>query len=277
MQYAQQTVFISPTGRAFPEAPIGCFRPFAALLPSSRRHPGCRKEPSMPNSRDSTRRGLQAARRCLSVRPEGGGDYGDVVYRSAGHINLVMADVAGHDAEAARIAETVRNTVLSHAVGHMTPAAVVKLMNRLLHREFERAGRFMTMLYAAYSPQTGILRYVNGGHHPFMLIRQDICRLLPTTNDMLLGVMETATFTEDSIRLRQGDVLVLYTDGILEARNARGHMFGIERLCRIARQCAATSTPHELLDAVYEAVLRHTGSLKRDDDQTLMVVKMENV
>ena len=217
--------------------------------------------------------GIQVADRCLSVRREGGGDYGDVLQRSGGTVGLVMADVAGHDAEAARIADSVRNTLRTHAYRHLTPAVVATLMNCSLHQEWVRTERFVTMLYAMYAPQTNILRYANAGHHPLILVRNGVCRLL-STGDMLLGVVDTATFTEGEVTLRHGDVLVAYTDGIIEARNAGGTMFGVERLCRIVRANAGTLSPGELLDAVYAEIIRHTGSVERNDDQTMLVMKV---
>ena len=134
---------------------------------------------------------------------------------------------------------------------------------------------FVTVFYGVLDPLTATLTYCNAGHNPPYFLgggMDDVEEL--TRTGMALGVLEQTEFTQETLRMEPGDALVLYTDGITEARDPDGIMFGEERLLEVAQKaqgCAAWEIQEALLDEIHGFV----GDAPRLDDITLMVLAME--
>ena len=148
-------------------------------------------------------------------------------------------------------------------------------VNEHLFEDLSRSELFITFFLASYDIKRKSLTYCSAGHNPPLLYRAEKCgdvqRLeaagVPT------GILPEFSFEERTIGLKTGDVLVLYTDGITEAKNSEGDFFGEERL-RGVIDAQAGSTAQQLLDAVIHAVEDHQGAGKSDDDQTVIVMKV---
>lgn len=163
-----------------------------------------------------------------------GGDYFDY-FENGENLDFVVADVSGHSVGAALIMTEVRSMVRAQsrpaAAAH--PAHMLRELNDLLYEDLDRSELFITMFFCRYESATGRLKYANAGHNPGLLLRsgrQDCMEL--DSDGLVLGAMRVVDFQERSVLLSQGDKLLFYTDGVVEAQDASGAFFGLERLCR---------------------------------------------
>lgn len=189
-----------------------------------------------------------------------GGDFYDVFSLGDGKVVALMGDVAGHGVQAARTATLVKDVV--HAFVHQgaSPAEVLKKTNRLL---VEKAlDGFVSLFLGVLDTADGTLRYCSAGHPDTLLRRspKNVHRLQSASSP--LGVFFDATWREEEVELRPEDILLLYTDGVTEARNG-ALFFGEDRLQTIVRDCstAVEQLPHLILDEV----LAFTDGILRDD------------
>jgi sigma-B regulation protein RsbU (phosphoserine phosphatase) len=136
---------------------------------------------------------------------------------------------------------------------------------------------FVTLFYALLDPANGAFTYVNAGHNPPLVCREGNrsrgerpALLMPT--GMALGVLEDAPLEQRTLHLEPGDWVLLYTDGITEAMNAQGELFGEERLFRVLEaHCHRTAT--EVLDALESAIDEYAGGAAQSDDIAMMMLK----
>ena len=156
------------------------------------------------------------------------------------------------------------------APGGATPAVAVSRLNRrLAAREIE--ARFATFVYGILSPD-GRFAYTNAGHNaPAVLTRGGIRRL--TKGGPILGAFPDAPFEEETVPLTAGDSVVMFTDGVTEARNADDEEFGEPRLMA-ALESAATSAPAVLLNRTFAAVREFCGGAEQNDDVTVAVTRL---
>ncbi|CAA9236548.1 MAG: Serine phosphatase RsbU, regulator of sigma subunit [uncultured Actinomycetospora sp.] len=201
-----------------------------------------------------------------------GGDLYDVHEDAErGRWALTVADVCGKGPEAAALTALIRHTV--HAeVGHgLVPAEVLRRVNAamLRHRGGNRA-RFATMAHAAVTvdPAGVAVALVNGGHPPALILRGDRVEWLEVPGT-LVGVYPDVYLDEVRVRLDPGDALLLYTDGVTEARSPDG-WFGSERLAALVGSLAGASAD-EIADGVLTAVTDFQGGRLRDDVALLCV------
>ena len=124
-----------------------------------------------------------------------------------------------------------------------------------------------------YDPVTATLSYARSGHNPPLIKdgQTGKLRILDKDGGLPLGVFDPYEITGDTLEFRPNDTLVLYTDGITEAFNDKREMFGAHRLDEALTKC--TGAPDCVVDSVHSALFKHTGSLSRADDQTLVAIR----
>lgn len=185
----------------------------------------------------------------------------------------MIADVSGHGAIAAM--EAVQfDAILRTYQGNEPPggpAGVLTYANRYFFSR-KRRKHFLTAFACVYHPERGELDYVNAGHPPALLLRDgQITRLGDgDAGGIPVGVVREHQWSNQSAKFGPGDVLVLYTDGIIEARNAAGEPFGIEGIER--RLKTMTPDPTAMLSRLRLALIAHQGKDVGADDQTLIVI-----
>jgi len=217
--------------------------------------------------------GVDIAGRCISAALVGG-DYYDFFLRSRQIVDIVIADVSGHSVGAALIMSEVRTLLRAEANSAHTPRAVLETLNIQLHDDLSRAELFITMFYAEYNGDTGILSYSNAGHnHPVLQRRDESVPRELDTEGLILGVKKDVLFEERSVRLISGDILVFYTDGLTEACNGEGEMFNTTGVYNHLTTCMHLSA-NEILDSFYARIHEFTGSQSLQDDISLVVVKI---
>ena len=185
---------------------------------------------------------------------------------------VIVGDVSGHGAAAAMEAVQFDAIMRTYKGGGGTPpAAAMNYANRHFFSRRSR-GHFMTVFAMLYRPDTRVLGYLSAGHPPMLHRRGSEVRLLGEGDQIPLGVLRDYEYRNNDVVLEPGDLLMLYTDGMTEARDRRDRMFGIERL----RELFASSrdTPHEIRDRIVAEVSQHQGGPIGTDDQTLIVLKI---
>jgi sigma-B regulation protein RsbU (phosphoserine phosphatase) len=160
------------------------------------------------------------------------------------------------------------------AQGVCSPAEVIGALNRDLAAR-SRHGMFCTMCYMCIDLETGKARVANAGHHPAVLIGAESVRLFGEASGPPSGVLADATWCDEEIQLSPGDTVLLYTDGIVEARENNGGPsceYGTSRLTETSAQFR-DKTPKELVDAVNRAVLDHCAPGLPHDDCTAIALR----
>jgi serine phosphatase RsbU (regulator of sigma subunit) len=202
-----------------------------------------------------------------------GGDYYGYVSMPDGSLGLAMADVSGHGVGAALYMAAAKGAIQSEARRILAPSELLRRTNELLVTDFSEGDVFATAVFLRFHPEGRRLDSCNGGHNPPLLFRAggEIERL--ERGGPALGVLRGMSYLEEAWTLAPGDLLVVYTDGIVEARNARRELFGIERLIEAVRGTDGDSA-HVVRERILGSLAAHTGSLPPGDDVTIVVVRV---
>jgi PAS domain S-box-containing protein len=215
-----------------------------------------------------------------------GGDYFDYFYGQDA-IDIVIADVSGHSMGAALIMAETRSTLKAEALrtlhahsesGKLEKDAgtgdILRILNALLYEDLSKAELFITMFYMKYNPATRKLSYANAGHNRPLLLPagKTVCCELDAEG-IIFGVTKEIAFEEKTIVLAPGDLVLLYTDGITEAQNAKGEFFGVERLTRLF-STQGTKKPQEIINTIAKDLQTFSGSSSFADDVSMVVVKV---
>jgi sigma-B regulation protein RsbU (phosphoserine phosphatase) len=198
-----------------------------------------------------------------------GGDFFDYLDLGARGFGFGLGDVAGKGAPAALLAAAVQSNFIAQAPVSADPAdTLTRVNNALLRRAIE--ARFATMFHGVVD-QSGHLSYSNGGQEPPLVLRRDsICWL--EAGGPVLGLLPGASYEFDSVTLAPGDLVVICSDGVTEARNAAGDEFGRERLIEAMSGCHG-GKPAAVLERLFEAVRLFSQGTAQGDDITGLVLR----
>lgn len=206
-----------------------------------------------------------------------GGDFYDIVTLPGSRVSFVLGDVSGHGIASALLMGLLHGAMSSPPWGASEdPDRAAARLNELLRTKTSGA-RFASLFWCGYDPSAHTLRYLNAGHPPPFLLHQEsdgvwrVERL--ADGGPVLGILASAAYRTVSVSASDGDLLVLYSDGITEAPNGRGEQFGETRLIEVART-AANRSARAACDAILAAVNEFTGDRPAPDDQTLLVVRL---
>jgi Stage II sporulation protein E (SpoIIE) len=208
-----------------------------------------------------------------------GGDFYDVFADKNGLIRLMLTDVAGKGLPAALLSSLIQGAL--HATSWTSDAllqsgAAEQLNDFLCARSAPE--RFASMICCYYDPKTFTLRYVNAGHLPPMLVHREqngafsVQRL--KDGGPVLGLLPGSFFLQGEVAVGPGDVLVMFSDGVTEAENTSGEDFGEARLLETVCNNWDTDT-RNICDAVFGDLRSFLGDLDPQDDQTLMIVRLQ--
>jgi len=202
-----------------------------------------------------------------------GGDYFDYFYRNEDRLDMIVADVSGHSIGPALFMVETRSAIRAQTNGSGTPAETLSVLNNFLFEDLDRSDYFITLFYLQYNTANQQLSFANAGHPPPLLLSpfQTECRQLDAEG-LILGVNKNVVFEEKVTTLAQGDILLMYTDGLTEAENADGEFFGLQRVSDILVQYAQQS-PQAIIEALLKQLKQFCRSASFNDDITLMVFK----
>jgi sigma-B regulation protein RsbU (phosphoserine phosphatase) len=193
------------------------------------------------------------------------GDMYDFLLADDNHAGLLIADVSGHGIPAALIASMVKMAAISHRAQATHPAALLAGMNSALCGNTQ--DQYVTAAYVYLDARAREMQYSAAGHPAMLLLRSGAVSEI-SENGMLLAAVEDANYENKLLPLESGDRLLLYTDGLVEARNADGKLFGDQSLASELK-ASAQMTPSEAVDHLIDAVQRWARS--QDDDLTVLV------
>jgi sigma-B regulation protein RsbU (phosphoserine phosphatase) len=204
-----------------------------------------------------------------------GGDYYDFFPLPDDKWGILIADVSGHGTPAAVLMAVTHSLAHTYPGPPSPPGELLAYVNRCLTRLYTANGEtFVTAFYGIYDPARRALTYASAGHNPPRLKRcQDgTLALLNGARGLPLGVFPGERYGQEEYRLVPGDELVLYTDGVTEAQNAAGELFGLSRLDKVLEDCSVGAS--DLLKAVLAELEAFTGGRPPSDDRTLLVAKV---
>jgi sigma-B regulation protein RsbU (phosphoserine phosphatase) len=205
-----------------------------------------------------------------------GGDYYDFIRLSATGLGIAIGDVSGKGVPAALLMATLRAYLHGQTRHRVTDLAGLMVnLNRLVY-DSSSANRYATFFYAQYDASTRLLEYVNAGHNPPLILRthgdcHGVLRLEP--GGPVIGLMPHCSYVQDCVTLEEGDVLVLFTDGITEAMNAAGEEWGEERLMHVIGANRALP-PRDLIDRIMRTADGFVGGAAQYDDMTLITARV---
>jgi len=202
-----------------------------------------------------------------------GGDCYDAIRFSPHRLALSIADVVGKGIPAALLMSNLQAAVRAFASEAARPAELCEQVNAVLCGHIAE-GRFISFFYCVADAEIGTLSYANAGHFPPLLVKADGSVVRLGNGGPVLGVIPACAYEAGEVPFGAGDRLILYTDGITEARDERDEEFGDERLQALAvahRACSAPALQARLVDAVASFTGRRFS-----DDATLMVLAADN-
>jgi len=217
--------------------------------------------------------GVEVAGRCIPAANVGG-DYFDYLVSDDGRLTLVVADVAGHSISSALLMAMARSILrreVDHAAG---PAELLDATNRTLYEDLVSAELFITSFCATYDPARRVLQFANAGHNlPLLRRATDGSVIELEAEGVTLGILEDGDYEQGEVQLDPGDLLLLYTDGVVEAADPEQEQFGDRRLQDVVHASNGATAP-ELIEAVFAAVRAHAGSSQQQDDVTLVALRV---
>ena len=202
-----------------------------------------------------------------------GGDYYDLIHLADGRLGLAIGDVSGKGISAALLMASLRASL--RGVSLDSPRNFAELMHKVnvLVYEASASNRYATFFFAAYDPRTRKLECVNAGHNPPVILRKgEVIRL--EAGGPVVGLLPLAPYTEQTLTLQPGDLLLLYTDGISEAMTHDDEEWGEERMIEAALKFRDRPAD-DVLRGLFDACDKFTAGAPQHDDMTLLILKLD--
>jgi sigma-B regulation protein RsbU (phosphoserine phosphatase) len=202
-----------------------------------------------------------------------GGDYFDFFKFKDGTHGLVIADVSGHGVSAGMLMSSLQTALQTMAPDTDSPAEILERINRFYIHNI-RFTTFVTVFLARYDSSNRMLTYVNSGHNPPAIFhRNELGIEWLTRTAPAIGLAEEYFPRTETVKLSEGDTLLLYTDGVTEALNLDTEQFGTERLAQFV-QNAADLSASDMLQVVRQGITAYSGDVPLADDLTLVALKV---
>ena len=211
-----------------------------------------------------------------SIRPAKtvGGDFYDFHVTSDAKLYVCIGDVSGKGVPAALFMARAVTQLRMEAAREQSPAAILEAANRALCHGNE-AGMFVTLFCGVLDLKTGEFSYANAGHNPPLFLQEPgKADFLKVSKGIVAGVMDTARYPQDRVRLCSGQAVLLYTDGVTEAQNPAGALYGPPRaqelMCRLN---GGASGAREWVTALQADVLAFSAGAEPADDLTILALR----
>jgi hypothetical protein len=201
------------------------------------------------------------------------GDFYDVVPAGNGACLIAIADVAGKGVPAALLSGMLQASLRTQAIHQPSVAAILENINSVVYRSTS-VHQFATFFLARLEEDTLRLAFSNAGHNHPVVFRRGGGREMLVKGGVVVGILEEARFEEEVLTLGPGDRLVLYTDGVTEAANARGELFGEDALYDLVSRLPRDLSSEQVTDRILEGVRAHLAGVDAGDDITLVVLRV---
>ncbi|MCL5291559.1 MAG: SpoIIE family protein phosphatase [Actinobacteria bacterium] len=200
-----------------------------------------------------------------------GGDFYDVFELEHDRVGIVVGDISGKGLGAAALTSLVKHTLKAYAFQRYSPAVIMAKTNELVEKALA-TGTFVTVFFGILDTRSGALTYCSAGHPPAILRKRTGQISLLNTSSPFVGALTGLNYMDDDEPLEEGDILVLYTDGVTEARR-EDECFGEERLVDCVRDCPPA--PKEIPQRIFSEVMDFTDG-RLSDDVALLAVLFEH-
>ncbi|HLW86729.1 MAG TPA: SpoIIE family protein phosphatase [Candidatus Sulfotelmatobacter sp.] len=202
-----------------------------------------------------------------------GGDLYDFIPYSMSRLGIVIGDVSGKGAPAAIYAALVSGILRSHAPIEPMPAEMLSAVNlSLAERRIE--AQFVSLIYAVWDDEHRTLTVANSGLPRPIYVHGGKNEVIEVTG-LPLGLFDEADYDEFKFKMKPGDMFVFFSDGMLDARNRAGEMFGRRRVEEIVATCNGKSADC-VVDLLFKAVAEHSAGVETFDDQTVVAIKVKD-
>jgi len=202
-----------------------------------------------------------------------GGDLYDFIPYSMSRLGIVIGDVSGKGAPAAIYAALVSGIIRSHAPIEPAPGEMLSAVNlSLAERRIE--AQFVSIIYAVWDDHHRTLTVANSGLPRPIYVHGGKNEVIEATG-LPLGLFDEAEYDEFNFRMKPGDMFVFFSDGILDARNAKGELFGRGRTEKVVAECAGQSAAC-VVDSLFKAVAEHSAGVETFDDQTVVAIRVRS-
>ena len=201
-----------------------------------------------------------------------GGDLYDFFSYSSSRLAIVIGDVSGKGAPAAIYAALVSGILRSHTPIEPSPAEMLSAVNYSLS-ERRIDGQFVSLIYAVWDEAERTLQVANSGLPRPIYCHTGKTEMIEATG-LPLGLFDDAEYDEFTFRAKPGDLFVFFSDGILDARNRAGELFGRERAEHIVSRCS-DKTAEEVVHLLFQAAKEHAGEEDTFDDQTVVAIRVK--
>jgi phosphoserine phosphatase RsbU/P len=201
------------------------------------------------------------------------GDYYDTFFRPNERLLIVVADVAGKSVPAALLTATLQASLRTLAALPGSLPELVERVNRYACEQSLEGRRFTTAFLAELEPATGCLRYVNAGHNWPVLRRASGAIERLEMGGLPLGITVARPYSSETAALGRGDLLLIFTDGLVEAENGQGLEYGEERMLPLM-QTLQNTTAHEAIKRLMTSVDSFVGPTRQHDDITCLVMRV---
>jgi sigma-B regulation protein RsbU (phosphoserine phosphatase) len=200
-----------------------------------------------------------------------GGDYYDFLHLADGRLGLTVGDVSGKGVAAALLVSTLHSAVrlLLDRI-EVGPALLARLNQHIL--ESSAPNRFITLLLAELDPASAVLRYVNAGHNPGLLLGRDGSLRTLGPGGLPLGLLPGSTYRSDTLAMEPGDLLCLYSDGVTECLSPAEEEFSVEGLARVLIETRDRPL-EEMIATVDRTATEFSCGQPQGDDQTLVLLR----
>ncbi|MBN2383786.1 SpoIIE family protein phosphatase [bacterium] len=201
-----------------------------------------------------------------------GGDYYDFIPLDENRWGITVADIAGKGIPAALLMSNLQATLQARAQVDFGPAAVITATNHLIFLN-STANKYATVFYGVLDSQQRTFSFTNAGHNPPILRRSDGEWQELSCGGMVVGLFDKQHYEQNTLELKPGDIVLLFTDGASEAMNIDNEEFGLERL-KSTLEAHKDQTAVQICSQLYQAVEDFEKGMDRHDDLTLLVLKV---
>ena len=201
-----------------------------------------------------------------------GGDYYDVIHVGASDLYFTIADISGHGVASALFMSNARSVVRALLAGSSDLGAVAETLNQRILEDAGDSGMFLTVILGRYDLAAHRLALVNCGHTYPVVIRASGDVVTPEAGSLPVGMLPGLAPEGVFLQIDAGDLLFLYTDGLIEARGAADEMFGLERAIAVVRE--GRREPLDVLgERLLDALRRFSGQPELEDDLTMLMIR----
>lgn len=199
-----------------------------------------------------------------------GGDLIDIKRITADQFGIAIGDISGKGLEAALFSVKLQSTRRALAVESISPGRLISKVNRIFCRDRTR-GKFASLIYLSLEKNSGQIQFTNAGHLPPAKISDGKLSML-TGGDAGIGILQETEYTQTDTIFNPEDILVLYSDGLVEARDRNGNFFGEKNLYEVLRSGSARSAT-ELGELVIDRVEKFVNSAPLYNDLSIIILK----